>query len=399
MGAVGAARGVAWRSPSWPGSSTCRSATTSPRPPRPPGTSCAGTARPRWLLIFDNADDPAARAATSRRVRPCPDHLAEPGLEPRRRAARGGRLHPGREHRAPAAARPGAHSADAQPGRRGPRRPAAGRRAGRAWLNSTGMPAGAYVAQLGRSPPGPWRWPSRPDYPTPVVATWNLSIDRLAAVPGRGPAAGALRLLLARPDLHGPALQRPDDRVCCGSTRTPSEKFMLGKVIQEIGRYALAKIDPGSNTFQMHRLVQAVIRSKLTEEQQDEAPARGARDPGGRQAGRATPTTRRTGPPSTASGRTWRRPRPRTATRPTPGSCCSTASATCGSAASSTPPEHGQRAHGSVATARPGPPADPAAAVPHRQRAAQPGPFRRGATWTRPWRGSASCSAPTTRTP
>ncbi|CAM5582261.1 hypothetical protein SCALM49S_01405 [Streptomyces californicus] len=49
------------------------------------------------------------------------------------------------------------------------------------------------------------------------------------------------------------------------------EKLVLGRVIREIGRFALAKVDQVSNSVQVHRLVQAVIKAQLSEEEQREA--------------------------------------------------------------------------------------------------------------------------------
>lgn len=49
------------------------------------------------------------------------------------------------------------------------------------------------------------------------------------------------------------------------------EKLVLGRVIREIGRFALAKVDQVSNSIQVHRLVQAVIRAQLSEEEQQDA--------------------------------------------------------------------------------------------------------------------------------
>ena len=50
-----------------------------------------------------------------------------------------------------------------------------------------------------------------------------------------------------------------------------SDKLMLGRVIGDISRLALVKVDSGANSLQIHRLVQAVIRSQMSEEEQIEA--------------------------------------------------------------------------------------------------------------------------------
>ena len=53
--------------------------------------------RGRWLLVFDNAEDPAdVSAVAAWRERACADHLPGAGLGRDRRAGRGGRAGPGR---------------------------------------------------------------------------------------------------------------------------------------------------------------------------------------------------------------------------------------------------------------------------------------------------------------
>ena len=52
---------------------------------------------------------------------------------------------------------------------------------------------------------------------------------------------------------------------------TLREKLVLGKVVREISRFALARVDQGNNSLQVHRLVQAVIRSRMTPAEQDMA--------------------------------------------------------------------------------------------------------------------------------
>ena len=47
-----------------------------------------------------------------------------------------------------------------------------------------------------------------------------------------------------------------------------SGQIMLPRVIRDISRFALIKVDQASKSLQIHRLVQAVIRSQLTAEEQ-----------------------------------------------------------------------------------------------------------------------------------
>ena len=160
---------------------------------------------------------------------------------------------------------------------------------------------------------------------------------------------------------------------------TLSEKLMLGRVIRDISRFALVKVDQGSNSLQIHRLVQAVIRSQMTDEEQVEARHEvhkilvGARPRQGETDDPANWSTYDIIWPHLGAvrGRGVRRPAdPPAAHRlgalpvearrvrilPEPG------------------PPPGEPV-GPSARARP--PADPAPAVPHRQRAAFPGPLRR----------------------
>jgi MinD-like ATPase involved in chromosome partitioning or flagellar assembly/tetratricopeptide (TPR) repeat protein len=133
-----------------------------------------------------------------------------------------------------------------------------------AWLEQTGMPAGTYVEQLetqltqvlSLNPPS--------DYPVPVVATWNLSFERLRQ---RSPAAVRLLQLCAffGPEPISMSLLYSDEmiRSLVPLDERLREKLVLGQLIREIGRFALAKVDQGSNSIQIHRLVQAVIRAQM----------------------------------------------------------------------------------------------------------------------------------------
>ncbi len=141
---------------------------------------------------------------------------------------------------------------------RGWRRPAC-----RAW---------AYVEQLATQATRILSLNQPTDYPMPVVATWNLSLERLQE---RSPAAVRLLQLCAffSPGPISMALLYGDQMIASllPFDESLSEKLMLGRVIRDISRFALVRVDQGSNSLQIHRLVQAVIRSQMTEEEQLEA--------------------------------------------------------------------------------------------------------------------------------
>jgi CO dehydrogenase nickel-insertion accessory protein CooC1 len=141
-----------------------------------------------------------------------------------------------------------------------------------AWLEQTGMPAHAYVEQLATQSTRILALNQPPDYPMPVVATWNLSFDRLKE---RSPAAVRLLQLCAffSPGPISMDLLYSDEmnESLLPFDETLTEKLMLGRVIRDISRFALIRVDQGSNSLQIHRLVQAVIRSQMTDEEQVEA--------------------------------------------------------------------------------------------------------------------------------
>jgi tetratricopeptide (TPR) repeat protein len=140
-----------------------------------------------------------------------------------------------------------------------------------AWLEQTGMPARAYIEQLATEPTRILALNQPADFPMPVVATWNLSFDQLTQ---RSPAAVRLLQILAfcSPGPISMTLLYSDEmnESLLPYDETLSEKLMLGRVIRDIGRFALIKVDQGTNSLQIHRLVQAVVRSQMTDAEQNE---------------------------------------------------------------------------------------------------------------------------------
>ena len=137
------------------------------------------------------------------------------------------------------------------------------------WQRETGMPVPEYLQLLdvrmsellSENPPA--------DYPRPVAATWGLALDQLAE---KWPAAAELLRLCAffspepiaeRLLTAGRVLNLPDQ--LGRALRDPLE---FSRAKRDIGRYALAKTNPGEKTIQVHRLVQAILRDQMTEQQQ-----------------------------------------------------------------------------------------------------------------------------------
>lgn len=139
-----------------------------------------------------------------------------------------------------------------------------------AWLSETGTSVAEYLRSLEQQSTYILSLSNPADYPLNLEATWQISIDRLSR---RSPAGVRLLELCA---VMAPAVsldliygqQTMDVLVPLDSSlRVP---MMLGRVTQEINRLALAKIDTQNNELQIHRLMQAYLRNRLTAEGREE---------------------------------------------------------------------------------------------------------------------------------
>ncbi|MCM1968834.1 MULTISPECIES: FxSxx-COOH system tetratricopeptide repeat protein [Streptomyces] len=138
-----------------------------------------------------------------------------------------------------------------------------------AWRAETGMPVSEYLRLfehkraelLDVSPP--------PDYQLPVAAAWNVSLDHLETR-----SLTALRLLQLCSYFAPDPISRSIFSGLGGSTIDPeldralNDPMRLARAIREINRYSLARIDHRTNSIEMHRLVQAVLIHRMTPEEQ-----------------------------------------------------------------------------------------------------------------------------------
>ncbi|MDF9810790.1 FxSxx-COOH system tetratricopeptide repeat protein [Streptomyces sp. SPB162] len=132
-----------------------------------------------------------------------------------------------------------------------------------AWLNETGQQASAYRELLERQVATAVHGTRDDVYPLQVAATWTVSIDRLReAVPV------AVRLLelcahFSADPISLNLLYGQEMADALGDSQ-PLDEHSLGRAIQELSRYALVKVDRKSHSLQVHRLVQAAVRSSMT---------------------------------------------------------------------------------------------------------------------------------------
>jgi len=224
----------------------------------------------RWLLIFDNAGDPAE---LERYLPQGPGHIVittrDAGWSRRATTTEVGVFSRAESvallrRRVPALTPP---QADALAEKLGDL-PLVIEQAG-AWLAVTGMPVQTYTelldTQLSRvlseNPP--------PSYGVPAAATWRLSLDRLRRqMPAAAKLLEVCAFFAAEPIPISFFYNERFIAVLLPMDPLLSEPLVQGRLVQEIGRYALARIDSGQSTLQLHRLVQAVIRDGLPEVEQ-----------------------------------------------------------------------------------------------------------------------------------
>lgn len=134
-----------------------------------------------------------------------------------------------------------------------------------AWRAETGMPVREYLRLFEEKVSEIFDSSAPLDYEVSVAAAWNVSFDELRR---RNPAAHQILLICSffSPD----PITRDLFTGVRGASISPEldvalrDPIQLARAIRDINRYGLAKIDHGNNTIQLHRLVQFVLRNRIT---------------------------------------------------------------------------------------------------------------------------------------
>ena len=138
------------------------------------------------------------------------------------------------------------------------------------WRAQTGMPVNEYVGLLKENSSELLKAGGTSEYELPVAAAWNVPLNRL-----KDDRRGALELLQVCAFFSPEPIARS---LFTGVRGAPvpdalaeafADPIKLNHAIREINRYSLAKIDHSRNTIQLHRLVQAVLRDQLDRTQWD----------------------------------------------------------------------------------------------------------------------------------
>jgi MinD-like ATPase involved in chromosome partitioning or flagellar assembly len=139
-----------------------------------------------------------------------------------------------------------------------------------AWLQQTGIPVDAYVEQLSRQPEAVLT-ESLGDYPRTVSAVWRATIDYLRE---RSPAAVRLLELCAffGPEPISTSLIYSRAFVSSHEEVDPvlgGEQLMIDRLVRDLSRFALARVDLVDRSVQIHRLLQALVKNSLPPARQE----------------------------------------------------------------------------------------------------------------------------------
>jgi tetratricopeptide (TPR) repeat protein len=136
------------------------------------------------------------------------------------------------------------------------------------WLKDTNYRVADYLRELESHAPEALELVQLPSgYPPGLVAAWAPSLNLLRE---RSPAAMRLLQLCSvmAPNIareliysHGMAA------VLKSYDASLSEPMVIGRVVREANRLALLRIDSAAGQIQMHRLVQAVVRGRMTDDE------------------------------------------------------------------------------------------------------------------------------------
>jgi tetratricopeptide (TPR) repeat protein len=110
-----------------------------------------------------------------------------------------------------------------------------------------------------------------PEYPKPMTAAWQLSVEKLNEnLPEAMELLRCCAFFGPEPiprDLFFPV---ENGRVRPEMAELLADPIRLSKAIGQLGRYALIRLDGANRTLQVHRLVQALLREELDERAQKE---------------------------------------------------------------------------------------------------------------------------------
>jgi tetratricopeptide (TPR) repeat protein len=139
-----------------------------------------------------------------------------------------------------------------------------------AWLAETGTPIDDFLEQLDAGSTEVLSISRPAGYSRTLEATWQISLDRLAERTRAGVRLLELCAFMAPSvsvELIYPQQMLEALAPCDPSLRQPG---MVARMIQEVSRLALAKVDLRNGEIQIHRLMQDFLRNRLTAAEREE---------------------------------------------------------------------------------------------------------------------------------
>ncbi|MFF6912220.1 FxSxx-COOH system tetratricopeptide repeat protein [Streptomyces sp. NPDC012466] len=139
-----------------------------------------------------------------------------------------------------------------------------------AWRAVTGMQVDEYLELLAERSPEILELDPAPDYPVSVAAAWDISLERI-----KENNPGARQLLDICASMAPEPIPRAMLRGSRGVNVTPEvdpllrESIKLNRAVRDLSQFSLVKVDPRSDTLQMHRLLQTVLLAKLSAEERE----------------------------------------------------------------------------------------------------------------------------------
>jgi hypothetical protein len=138
------------------------------------------------------------------------------------------------------------------------------------WQLATGTPVSEYMRLLDERMVQLLQESLPSTYPNPVAAAWGVAFDKLSQT---APASVQLLELCAFFGAEPISVKLlPMGRFAplpAPLNDAVRDDIPLRRAVRDIQRYGLAKVNPTANSIQLHRLVQAVLRDRLTDEQRD----------------------------------------------------------------------------------------------------------------------------------
>jgi len=135
-----------------------------------------------------------------------------------------------------------------------------------AWLAETGFSVPEYLQQLRSRPTLTLSYGQLTDYPGPVTQAWDLSLDRL-----QDTSKAAARLFdlcsVMAPEISLELIYSKAMAAALAPTDPDvSEPMIIAKLVRQIDRLALMKLDNDAHQIQVHRVVQAIVRERMSDD-------------------------------------------------------------------------------------------------------------------------------------